>query len=372
MNRNQRRSKLAFVLLGTGLVVTLAGAPASAALSNGAFFVHAQNSEDPSIQALAGLGGLAEAGGSPGGNPGDGSGSPVDTSPSSLRISAGPLNLNITEDMLALSEANRKAQKEGRFDDIRTHAEGWQTIWWIDPSDQSIHPGITDKNGAIIFLSSSSEDATLGDLYNLALNSPGRALAFYVEDKSQDIVQAIDRRNTPKEGDSYIYNKIDSRSESEGRYMMSEGKLIGVYVIDNSGLIQLQREPAKLGDPKYTSNRFPYLVNLTATGEVQSISVRFPDKSNGYSSIDISDRPDLGEGMSTIQYNDRTPGSSPYVVTLKDGQLVQAYYEDETGGHTIQVSSAADYNAATGSNWNGKLYKFSDFDTSIPFSIGKY
>lgn len=341
-------------------MVALSLPSASAALTDGKFLVHAQNTEDPTIEATAGLGGLKNGGGSA--DPENGG-----DVPGAVSYEAGDMKLTITPAMLAFSEANRKAFDEGRTGDIKTDPDGWQTIWYIDPSDQSVHPGVSEKDGMITFLSGKSQPFNMDEFYTLANRNAGDGVAFYAQSKATDTIQAMDKRGTPKEGATYIYMKIGNQASSLGRYMMSEGKLIGVYVVEQPGMLQVQRESAKLGET-YSSERFPSLMSYDDSGNLDNISVKYSDKSRGYSRLSIYNRPDQGEGGVVVQFDDRTPGTGPKVVVLNGDKMVSFEYQNADGSSgTLSASSAAEYNAATGQNWDGKLAKFSDFDTSIPF-----
>lgn len=361
MNRNQRRSRLGFVLLGSCLVATISAAPASAALSSGGFFVHAQNIQSPEFEATAGMGGIKSEGSTP--DPGSGG-----DSASSADFSAGPLSLKVTPEMLAFSEANRKAQEEGRTGDIKTSPEGWQTIWSIRLSDQSTHPGILDDpDTSVVLLSKVSTPTGIEAVGGLQSdpNSPIRAL--YI--KMGAVIQGYDYRGTPKDGATFSYADTGAQ-RAEGRYAMVNGKLIAIYVLlQSDGGIQVYRglTPNTIFDGLPNNDGMPYLFTIDAGGNVTDLSVKYPDASRGYTRFDLNLRPDLGGYV--IQYRDRTDGGPTLLVIDSDtNRPKSANYIDESGTEkNITIDSAADYNAQTGRNWDGKFDKFSDFDTAVPF-----
>lgn len=402
MNRNQRRSRLTFVLLGSSLVGILAVAPASAALSGGSFFVHAQNTDDPTIDAVAGHGGLQDGSGSnPGGtNPDDGGsgGENGGTNPGNgeqsgaTTIKAGPLSLSVTDEMLAFSEANRKAQEEGRTGDIKTHAGGWQRIWSYDAPENTMVPGLVgmDNDTALMVLMKNSTEPLPN---SVASGIPGDDVAYrFFRTGRQSDYQVHDFRNAPKAGDVYSYATNGSYSDdpsrnyyAESRYLSEDGSLVGVTVAKQAdGRTTVSRSANPRVYPSYSrSDTKPY--NLAFTdGKPSDMSILLKSARAGYNQIQIQAVGDefqvfyrtykgqTDNGQDDMPYGTRTDGP----VTLSydsSGKITSAGYRDRDG--EVQYISGpltvAEYNQKSGQNWDGKYPKYSDFDLAFPFQATK-
>jgi len=280
---------------------------------------------------------------------------------------AGPLTLKVTPAMLAFSDANRKAQEEGRTGDIKTDPDGWQTIWNISLSDYSTHPGVpADMSSAVIILSKLSTAPDLDVVNGVQSDADTPVRALYI--KYDSVIQAYDFRAPAKVGDNFSYADTGNQV-AEGRYTMTEGKLIATYVIRQpDGSFQVQRGlTASTVGNGLSSTTTPWNATFNTEGKPTNLSLRFPDKSRGYSRVDLDDRPDLNGYV--IQYRDRdSAGPQLLIIDSDTGKPKSADYLDADGAtRTIEISSAADYNAQTGQNWDGKFEKFSDFDLTIPF-----
>lgn len=382
MNRNQRRSRIGFILLGSCLVATIAVAPASAALSSGYFFVHAQNTQDPSIQALAGVKGLSDdAGGSDGGSDPDGG-----ENSAAVTFKAGPLSTSITEAMLAFSEANRKAQEEGRTGDIRTDPDGWQTIWSYDAASNRMVPGIVgaEDDLSLVVFSKGSVAPSVNDA--AGSESEDIIYQFFRQGRQSDY-SITDYRVKPKDGAVFSYRATGAYGDdssrnyyAETRYVSEDGGIVAVTVSKQAdGRFTIQRSTNIRSYPNYSkSPSKPYFLAFK-DGQPDDMSILLPDASAGYNQIQVQRiesggfevfyRTYLGEknGQNNFEYK-RTDG--PMGVRVDEsGKFINLQYIDRNGDvqSVGENPTVADYNRVTGQNWDGKYNKFSDFDLSFPF-----
>jgi len=378
LNSNQGRSRLIALTVGCALAVPLLTLPASGAVSDGKFKVHAWNLDTPKIEAYAGNSGT---GSDAGGNPGGGTTDP-DPGEALASFRSGPLSITVTDDMLAFSEANRKAQEEGRTEDIRTHSDGWQTIWSYDATSGSIVPGLPDKNTILVVLAKNSLQPSPGDAVN---GTGGQITAVYLKN-ADDWYSISDYRKTPSPGVSYYY-AVSGNYYGESRYFSEDGTLVGVNVAhqnDGSMTVNRQDDPTKFTSyPK--SNSKPYSIRFE-DGQPTDMNILLKDSSKGYNQIQVQKtdssmfniyyrnyKGQTPDGQNDMDYGTRTDGPVSLIIDGSTGKIANSGYRDKNGNmqSTGALSGVAEYNQVTGQSWDGKYPKYSDFDISIPFEPTK-
>ena len=395
MDRTPRRQKrIILATIGAALAVPLIAVPASASLDGGGFFVHAQNIEESKFKATAGLKGTnpGGGGGSGGGTtpgdgtggggttPGDGSGgttpgggtggdgavpgSPEDSSSLLVDYQKGPVSFRVTQAMVDFSNANEALVAEGKAP--RTHPDGWQSISYYDAASNTMRLGFP-------------EDGSRPEVVNLNAGvgvlpvslAPSSGVKLQVLD-SGGMYMYYDLRGAPKAGAMVAYNFAPSGSGapsiSESRYVMEEGQLNLVNVATQTGgRISVARQKSMLDfSPPATASNLPF---YSLTGD-NRLTIRYDSIRDGYDYISLNSVEILylkyngsdSNGYALTEQSDRKQGPGR-IVDLGDGNM--RFYSSADGENSYPT--VAEYNAATGQNWDGSYPKFSDFNTTPPF-----
>lgn len=345
--------------------------PASGSTSDGKFQIHAWNTQEPTIEAYAGLKGLSES---------PATGENGETGTEVVTLKNGPLSIRITEEMIAFSEANFKAKAEGRTGDIKTDPDGWQTIWSYDPATGKMIPGFADTSTMMMALAAGTDEPTT--LQMVSMDKYVRA--SYIK-PMDNFVYIVDNRAGAKDGAVFSYQQQPGGYYRETRHMEEDGKLIVVSVSRQSdGRMMVDRSNDVTDIYSFTASpNKPYQIDLYPDGR-RSLWNLLPGYQDDYNRVNIYDNDDgtftvyytnfLGEkdGQQNTEYPKRKHGPIQFTV-LGNGEFSRISYMD-AGGNVQFIEEAvtvAEYNAITGQDWDGSYHKFSDFDMSFPFQATK-
>ena len=365
-----RRRKLVFSTLGLVLAVPLLAAPVSASVADGAFLIHAQNSDEPKYEAYAGINGSSAA-------PEDPGAGEEDNSAVLASYSCGALDFAVTQAMVDFSTAN-----EANPSAATSSPDGWQSISRFVPGSgvklgfntDGSTPVLAYLNEGMTPVSSPSDKAPKGVKVR-AENTSGGCSIF-------------DLRKAPKDRGFFNYAMEKSttgnptnNSYMEGRYVtLEDGSLAAARFTKASNSDQsASRTVSPLTKDPARSSKAPYTLTKTAAGRI-SLMVALKTPVDGYNHVDFTQNAD---GSGRVQYGSfttvgsmgpnvgasaRTAGPSS-ISWNSAGQITNL--SSSTG---VQLSgngpyTAADYNAATGQSWDGSYHHLDDFDSDVTFTF---
>ena len=352
------------------LAVPLVASPASAGLSDGKFFAHAQNIEDAQYAATAGMNGSTiPGGGTGGGTGGEGTlpggnianpGGVSDTSAKVATIKSGPMSFIVTQAMLDFSKANVERVARGEAPEVY---QGWSFVYHI---------------GGTGIVEGLPEDGSIPEVIALSPDANGQVATITANAQLSGVVSSIDdNRADPRDGLRTMYSSIEGQSDTDGRYVMDHGKLVFVSIESSSSgnaFVKIYTGE-KAADRSFLSSSVrPYTFRIT-NGNIESVSMMLPKTDDGANAVEVA--PFAGglqlttyRSVSGIYDNGYAQRSnSPLVVSSNaDGSI--RYAGDSVDGPFYY--SVSEYNEKTGKNWDGSVYRLSsNVDTSIPFQVGK-
>jgi len=345
--KSSSNQKLIIGALGAAIILPVLFVPVSAATSDGAFLVHAQDLDNPTPhEAYAGMKGLkrnadgswssnagsgsntgggsdgtgggnagggvggdgSTGGGSTGGGTGsdggagsdggsgangdgsqgtDGPGSSSDTSEVVGTYTAGPISLRITQAMLDFSAANLKAQEEGRSGDIQTTPNGWKTVWFSDGNDNySQTPSSITADTTVYLTKSLSAPANWWDPAPGDMNNPD-TIAYY--DKRGSSVEGGTKLAPETSGTSFYYKKAGGSGGStlkEGRYISEGGSTIAAWVENNGGGYNVTRTVSASNLMAPRSDTKPYRIDFQ-NGSATMADMFLKTETDGYDTITV-------------------------------------------------------------------------------------
>jgi len=427
--KSSSNQKLIIGALGAAIVLPVLFAPVSAATSDGAFLVHAQDYNNPKPhEAYAGIKGLKKnadgswssnpgnggstgggsgsgtgtgdggdgtgGGGSTGGGSGSGSdgsggtgedgsqgtsgpGSSSDTSAVVGTYTAGPISLRVTQAMVDFSKANVQAQEDGRTEDIKTTPNGWKTVWFSDGNDNYSQTPSSITADTTVYLTKNLSaptnwwDPTPGDMAN------SDTIAFY--DKRGSSVEGGSKLISQSVGNSFYYKKAGGSAGSslkEGRYISEGGATIAAWVENNGGGYNVTRTVSASNLMAPRSDTKPYRIDFQ-NGVATEAEMFLKTETDGYDIIKTQNNyarygkanGNLG-GDRSPEFDNPLRKNGPFSISGSGDSFDQLGYMDADGNSQFISDggyTVADFNRISGLNWDGKFPKPSDFDTSKPF-----
>ena len=379
MNRRSRRSqKTIFSVVGMAIAIPLIAIPASASL-DGNFQIRAQNTADSQFEATAGMKGVGSGnggGGSEGGGEsGDGA---TDTGPDYsaglANYNCGPLGFSVTETMLETSDTNNALYSQGATSGFRS-TSGIQSILSVTPEFDPVYRGFPANGAQPAYVQLNSKLAT-------GLDQNGRQDGFEVSYTDGELLgigpgacEIFDLRYDAADGEAYGFAQSGTRV-TEKRYVLEGGKLNAVSIDFQDNETAVTRTESPVSSRAAKSDTIPSKVTVYAAGSEQKYDVTLsPATANsGYDTVRFFVNAD---GSGSVNYNNgRMPGSdgdAPSSLTFDSaGNFTQL--ADSSGNGVMNpdgspATTVAEYNAATGKNWDGSYKKFNeaDYDLAVPF-----
>lgn len=308
-----------------------------------------------------------------------GPGSTSDTSAVVGTYTAGPISLRVTQAMVDFSKANVQAQEEGRTDDIKTTPNGWKTVWFSDGNDNYSQTPSSITADTTVYLTKNLSaptnwwDPTPGDMAN------SDTIAFY--DKRGSSVEGGSKLIAQNAGNSFYYKRAGGSGGStlkEGRYISEGGSTIAAWVENNGSGYNVTRTVSASNLMAPRSDTKPYRIDFQ-NGVATEAEMFLKTETDGYDIIKTQNgyarygkaNGNLG-GDKSPDFDNPLRKNGPFSISGSGNSFDQLGYMDADGnsqflGDGETRYSAADFNRASGLNWDGKFPKPSDFDTSKPF-----
>ena len=329
------------------------------------------NSDSTKYQSSAGIRGLTLPA------PGAGSSEPVDSSAVLATYSCGPMEFAVTQSIVDFSKANEALQAQGKMDQAKPHPQGgWKAISSLVYGGVKLGFPTDGSKPRYVYLAgtrSPAQGTTPADTVVYVSNA--------VDSQGCDL---LDTRQAPRDGGILRY-KGSSGTAIESRYVLESGKLVVVESAKSYGVNStINRKASPLSTEIYKSTRYPYQLQKNGSGPANA-SIALPATTDGFNQITFSANAD-GSGSATYYLiKDGQTYTSPstrragptQVVWNTNREIVSLRGLTATGSTVVLAKRAtpytvAEYNAATGQNWNGYFESAADFDLSIPFSPTPY
>lgn len=342
------------------LALPLIAAPASASLADGNFLIRSvSGTPEKTYEGIRGMGGAGNGSTNPGGGDGGENGG-NQPNPSPVTITCDVVSFTVTPEQVAFSKANTDRYPT-RNPAMGVHAEGWSFI---------------TVNG--------------NNIQSISEITPGASVAFNLKDYSEEVYPIVKgyfpegstgdcfaEDNTRKATGDYVYVTYSQNEQN-----LSYGRIVE---IDGSQYVETHRNSSD-GSKSLVHADLPE-ANVRAAG-VNSVPLKdgtvassvsfYPEDSSFYpggaivynafpaapaifSSVVRADRIEENFGQGSGVYQNSFNGGPNQATYDTYGNLISAY----TG--TNWVSSAAEWNAQTGANWDGKPLVFSLKGTSSAY-----
>jgi len=368
------RSKIVASTLGViALGVAVLAPTASASTSDGRFLIHAWNTDDPTIEAYAGIKGL---------NPGTpGGGTAPAPSVTLADYSCGPMALKITDSMVKFAQGNQDLQAAGKTDELKTNSEGWQGLYSFNSATSpNVQPGFPSDGSKPSQVFLTTDLSTPDRNASVPLNARAYAKSYPTN------CTLMDARGAAVAGNPYYYyfskgtGTGGSDSFAEGRYEQIDGSISATKVAPNTspnGAWSVNRYESPMSLKPALSDRYPSVRSPGfSAGAVQAV-MTFKDMKDGSNYATVTANAD---GSGSISYAKWAGTVGPYGITgvgAPSRTNSPTFVAWDSSGAITALSSpgktitapftVAHYNEITGQSWDGSYLKASDIDLSVPF-----
>lgn len=362
--------------LGIAIVAPLALMPASAGFGSSGMFVHAWDTSEPEIEAVAGMTGMSKGGLPNPVGPGEGSGDPgvtpgsEDTSAKLLSFGCGPMTVNITQDMVDFSKKNEELYSSGRSSEMTTYkSEGWSIISSY-VAGQGIFNGVPADGSIpqVVFFAKG--------YYNTA------DMKVYAEGQRGSQCRVSDNRAALKDGLTIGYSYYSPREYTESRVLQESDGLHIVSAGPQGDQFVISRTSSD--GSRIESERYPEIVSRYADGKV-SLNAMLPREIDGYNYVELRMN---GDGSGDVSYSNMGEGANsatrpimkngPATIWFDAGEKIRevAYYENGVSPIYVYAGDESEtflqrFRDSTGADWDGNYWGLSNFDVSDPFVVTK-
>lgn len=292
------------------------------------------------------------------------------------------MGLSITDSQTKLSQANTDLQTAGRSSEITADGDGTQSVWSYSAAQAKLVQGLPTDG------STPSQVYLASDMVAPSSSSSYFANAKAYAKSSATSCVVMDTRATPVANAPYYYYYSKAASASskdsmtEGRYLSEGGKLVAAMSSTQNYGWYFTRTESGTSPKPVLSSRYPNSLSVYADGSKKIMTIALPTKTDGYNWLNLTQNGDGSGSVTYVSWNGtmsvygspsglgnpgRTQGPSAVswnaageITSLDSGS--GQYFGARGTPYTV-----AEYNAATGQNWDGKYFTGADFDLSLPY-----